>query len=810
MTFLPQELKHALRRLAKSPGFALIAVATIAIVLGVNTAIFGLLDALLLRPLPYKDPQRLVHVWESIRKTDRGAVAYLNFEDLSRESHSFSSLAAWGDIEADVSGSSNAERILGEIVTAGYFSTLGLHPSVGRDFTNDDDLGHPAVILSHGLWQSRFGSDPDVIGRTLNLSGSSFTVIGVMPAGFRGYSGTAAFWVPIVTHPLIYPAVAKFDFVHTRDIHWVHVLARLRDGVTPASAAAEIQAIGDRLAQAYPNDNRDRSFAMAPAQQDWARHLKPAILALLVAVTLVLLVACANLTNLFLVRLARRERELAVRLALGATQSNLFKLLLYETTAIAVLGALGALGLFAATKDVLLYAIPMELPSFAALRLDSHVLLFTGATLLLTIISITLLPAWQLSGRSPLQALTAAGSRSETGDRRRTRNLIAAAEIAFSVLLTIGAGLLIKSLWRLQNVDPGFQPDNLVTLRFDLPNRGYSDTSRLAVGEQIAESAKTMPGIESAAVTAIDPFVWPGLNRSFTPENHANVGSPQNFYEDEITPGYFHTMGIPLVSGRDFTANDNEKSPATVIVSQSFAQRFWPGENALGKHVRLGGETSTNPWATIIGIAGNAQIEDLHTDKSELAILYVPLRRSDAIISLSLVVRSKTNAADTLSAMRAMLQRFDPNIPVYSESTLRARLAGEAASARSYAILMVAFGSIAISLALMGVYGVFAYSVAQRTREIGIRVALGAQRSAVLGMISAQALRIALAGAAAGVLGAVAFTRLMKSVLFEVSAYDPIVFIGATSLLIAATLAAGFLPARRAATIDPVEALRDE
>ena len=810
MMLLPRDLKHAIRRLAKTPGFTVVAITTIAIVLGINTAVFGLLDALLLRPLPYRNPQQLVHIWESIRQTDRGGTAVANFIDLERESHSFSSLAAWSTIEADVTGGTQAERLFGEIVTSGYFNTLDVHPGIGRDFNADDDLGHPAVILSHALWQDRFGSDPAILGRTMNLSGSVFTVVGVMPRGFRGYSGTADFWAPVATHGLIYPAVANIDFVHTRDIHWVRVLGRLKDGVTPQSANAEVQAIGDRLALAYPNDNRDRSFALAPAQQDWSRRFKPAMLALLVAVALVLLVACANLTNLFLVRLARRERELAVRLALGATPAKLFKLILYETALIVVAGGLCALALFNASRNLLHLALPLQLPPFAVLRLDTHVLIFTILTLLITVSSITVLPAWQLASHSPHHVLSAAGSRTDTGGHRRTRDFIAAAEIAFSVLLTIGAGLLIKSLWQLQNVDPGFQADNLVTLRFDVPNESYQAEARLLLAERIADRARALPGVESATVTAVDPFIWPGLNRAFTPQDRPTVASPQNFYEDEVTPGYFHTMGLPLLAGRDFTAHDDLHSPETIIVSQSFARRFWPGENAIGKHVRLGGATSTRQWATIVGIVGDAQIEDLHVDKSDLAIMYAPLQRSEAIIGLSLVVRSITDGPTMIATLRDMLQRFDPNMPVYSEATLRQRLLAETDAARSYAILVASFGTIALVLALMGVYGVFAYSVAQRTREIGIRVALGAQRSAVLRMINTQALRIALAGATVGLVAAFGLTRLMASMLFKVQVYDPVVFLSSITLLIAAALAAGYLPARRAASIDPVEALRDE
>lgn len=319
------DVRHAARRLLKTPGFTVLSVVTIALVVGVNTAVFSLVDALLLRPLPYRDAPRIVRLWERIRQTGRGGVAFPNFVDLQKESQSFVDLAAWSSIETDVVARNHADRILGENVSPAYFRVLGISPVQGREFTSQDDIGHPAVIISHGLWQGRFGSDPNIFGRTIDLSGTPFTIVGIMPPGFHGYSGTAQLWVPVTTHDVIYPQVARFDFVHSRDIHWIGVIGRLRDGVSPSGAAAEVKTIGDRLSQAYPHENRDRTFALAPAQQDLARNYKPALIAMLGAVGLVLLIACANISNLFLIRLSRRERELAVRLALGATRAKLFR-----------------------------------------------------------------------------------------------------------------------------------------------------------------------------------------------------------------------------------------------------------------------------------------------------------------------------------------------------------------------------------------------------------------------------------------------------------------------------------------------------
>lgn len=800
-------MRHAIRRLARTPGFTILCVLTVAPAVGVNTAVFSLVDALLLRPLPYVDSHRLVNLWESIRQSGRGGVAFPNFLDLERQSQSFSDLAAWSSIEADVTDHGHADRLLGENVSPAYFRVLGAAPALGREFTAQDDLGHPTVILSHGLWQTRFGSDSNVLGRKLNLSGSQFTVVGVMPAGFHGYSGTAQLWVPIATHDLIYPQVARFDFVHSRDIHWVRVMGKLRDGVRAATAAAEVKAIGDRLSQAYPRENHERSFNLAPAQQDLARNYKPALIALLAAVGLVLLIAAANLSNLFLIRLSRRERELAVRLALGAKRTNLFGLVLSETALVVSAGAIAGVALFFFSRELLVSILPLNFPSFASPQLDLRLVAYTIAAVLFTVVAMTVLPVWQLSQRDPQSAL-ATGGRSEVAGQHRSRAALAIVEVALSVTLTIGAGLVLKSLWQLEKVDPGFRPDHLVTLRFDVPNGRYEGDARLALGDAVAERIRRVPGVESAAVTSVDPFVWPGLNRGFTPEGQQEVTSPQNFYNDEITPGYFHTIGIPQITGREFTAHDDTNSPAVAIVSRSFARRIWPGKDAIGKRVKFGGPKAT--WMTVVGIVGDAQVEDLHQVKSDLAIIYTPLRRSEAIISLSVLARTQGDPDLLLPSVRETLQQFDPDMPVYSTATMEQRLAGESVAERSYAILMAVFGTIAVALALIGVYGVFAFNVAQRVREIGIRMALGAQRGQIAELITKQAAVVAAIGVLAGLAAAFGLTRFMASVLFQVNTHDAVIFGGVSVLLAVVATATGYLPARRAASIDPLEALRQE
>jgi putative ABC transport system permease protein len=777
---------------------------TIAIGIGANVAIFTVVSALLLRPLPYAQPQQLVNVWESIRDGGRGAVAYPNYLDLKSQNDVFSQSAAWSDIEADIAGSAHAERLLGENVSPSYFAVLGIKPALGR-FFNEQDSRAPMVIISDALWKSRFDGAADAVGRALNVNGSSFTVIGVAPTGFVGLSGTAQIWAPIETHDLIYPQVARFDFLHSRDVHWVRVIARLKPGVSVQAASTELKSIGDRLAAAYPNENHERSLALASTHQDFVKHYRAGAIALMCAVGFVLLVACANVANLLLARIARREREFATRIALGASTSDLVGHVFGETLVLVASGGVAGVALFAATRTLLPALLPISLPAFANVQFDWRVLVFAIACVVATAALVTILASQQLMRRHPAQALHGQGVGASV-QQSRTRAIIVIAEVALAVMLCTGAGLMTKSLWRLQQVDTGFQSDHLLTLRFDPPNGKYEGPARLAIGEQIAERAAAVPGVKSAAATAVDPFVWPGLNRGYLPEAREEVTSPDNFFYEEITPGYFRTMGIPLLQGRDFTGHDDLHAPGVAVVSRSFAQRTWQTSDVLGKHIKFGGADGN--WLTIVGVADDAQIDDLHQDRHDLAIVYVPLLRSEAIVGLSLIARTKTDPATMIDTLRSEIQRFDPDMPVYSTATLEDRLAGQRGTARAYAQLTSSFAFIAAGLAILGVYGVLAFSVAQRSREIGVRIALGAQREQVLSLVLRSAGKLIAIGLAVGVVAAAIMTRYLASLLYRVAPLDLAVFTIVVLLLGAAGLCAGFIPAHRAATIEPVEALR--
>jgi len=801
------DLRYALRTLRRNPGFTLAAVLTLALGIGANTAIFSVVDAYLLRPLPYRAPERLVSLWESTQEGGRGGVAMANYQDWLGQSTAFESLAAWSPTQIDIKLSGETERVQGELATPNYLSLLGVTPQLGRDFGMREEAPHPVVIVSNALWRGRMGGHADVIGRTMLLGGTLFTVIGVLPAEFQGLSGQAQVLVPIAAFNFMNPQLAAMDFPHSRDVHFMRGIGRLRSGVSVQMAAAEMKAIGDRLAAQYPNKNRNRSVALAPAQADMVRNVKRALRALFVAVGLVLLVACANVANLLLVRLSRRRREFAVRTALGARHWHLLRQLWGETLVLSTAGAALGLALFPAVRSSLSVFLPLDLPKFTAARFDARLLLFALGVTLLTGGVLAFLPMLQLHNGRPESQLIS-GSRG--GDGRslaRARALLATSEVALAVVLTVGAGLTIKSLWQLLHADPGFHADHLVILRFDVPDGKYQGAAQHSLPEHLADEVRGLPGVERAAVTTADMLIWPGINRGFQIEGQERSTNQFDVYHEQIIPGYFRTLGIPLLQGRDFTPNDDQHSQPVVIVSQAFARRYLSGQDPVGKRMRYG---DGSKWYTIVGVVGDALVEDVHRDKSQVGIFCSPLRRADSLISLTLMARTQLPASEMLPTLRGKLQRLDPDFVIYNVATVEQRIDQSAAGTRSFTVLMAIFGAVAIALALIGTYGVIAYSVTQRTRELGIRVALGAQRGDILRLVTGQGARIAAAGLLIGFTASLALTRFMASLLFNVRTRDPLVFGTITVLVGLAAIVASYIPARRAARLDPVVALRCE
>jgi len=768
-------------------------------------AIFSLVDAYLLRPLPYNDPDRLVVLWESTQ-TGRGAVAPANYQDWVRQSSSFAALAAWSPSEVDLKSGDRSERAQGEIVTPNYFALLGVSPQLGRDFGPDEEKPSSAVIVSDHFWRSRMGRSASAIGSRIELGGSAFTVIGVMPRGFAGLSGQAEIWTPIANYNLVYPELAQFDFPHSRDVHFMRGLGRLKTGVTLQAAAAEMKSIGERLATQYPNEDRGRGIALAHAQADMARDVKPALQDLLAAVVLVLLVACANVANLVLVRLSRRRHEIVVRIALGARRQHLLRYLWSETVIISVIGTGLGLALFAAIRNSWQRFLPLELPKFAATRFDGRLLMFSLGVTVLTAGVLAVFPLIQFSRRSGMQPQMSSGTRaSESQSVSKTRTVLAIAEIALATVLTAGAGLMIRSLWQLQHADLGFRSDHLITMRFDIPPKKYSGKALYALPERLSEQVESLPGVQSAAVASGDLLVWPGINRGFEIEGHEPYQNQFNTYFEDITPGYFRTLGIPILEGRDFTAADDQP---VMIVSRAFSKRYLPGQDPIGKRIRIGGPKSA--WRIIVGLVGDAQIDDVHHDKSEVAVFYSPIRIAEVMGGGSLLVRTAAAPLGVLPTVRNHLLQLDHDFTIYSVATLQERISENAAGTSAFTWLMAMFGIIAVGLALLGTYGVIAYSVAQRTREIGIRMALGARPRDITRLVSGQGLNVILIGLSIGIALSLSLMRFLGTMLFKVQTRDPLVLVTITALVGLAGFVAIYIPARRAAASDSVVALRTE
>ena len=815
MGTLWQDLRYGLRMLAKSPGFTAVAVLTLALGIGANTAIFSVVKAVLLHSLPFKNPDRLVYLRNTVAGERSNPLSYPDYLDLRAQSHSFSEMAACADAEFILSGKEESERIFGEQATDSYFPLLGVAAIKGRTFLPEESatpMTHPVAVIGYGLWQRRFGSDPDILGKQVRLNNANFTIVGVAPRGFRGFTDTAEVWIPVVMHDAAWPQTAKFDFVHSRDVHWIKVLAALAPAVSLEQARPEMATIGVQLAKAYPNEDKDRGVAIQSAKEVFTGDFRAPLLVLLAAVGFVLLIACANVANLLLTRLASRQREISIRLALGAGRGRLLRQFLTEALLLSVAGALAGFLLAAWGLDLLVSILPVSFPSFTRIHLDGGVLAFTSLLMLGTAVLLGVLPAFG-AGRENLQDALKEGAKGTAGRHgRRLGGLLVVSEVALALLLLAGAGLLLKSLGRLLEANPGFRPDHLLTLRFYVPDRKYDGDGRNRFGPELAQKIAALPGVESAAVTFIDPFKWGGFSRGFTLEGHAPTPTEDQdatTYQ-ESGPGYFQTMGVPILAGRDFTMRDTLDAPRVVIVSESFARRFWPGENPIGKRIHYGPLPSKYPWMEVVGEVGNLKFNSLRDDPQAERVFYGPLLQSEVIMNMSLIVRTRPAPELMIPALRDAIQKMDSDIPVYNVATLDERMREDSAETRSYALLLAFFAGLAVALAAVGIYGVMAFAVEQRTHEIGIRMTLGAQPQGVLRMVVGDGLYLAGLGLAAGLAAAFALTRLMAGLLYGVSATDPATFAAVALLLAGVAVAACWIPARRAMRVDPIVALRYE
>lgn len=810
MDKLLQDIGFGFRVLQRNAGFTLVASLALALGIGASSAIFSVVDAVLLRPLPYQDPERLVWVWEKSPKGLRGNVASANFVDWHDQSTVFEGICATAYATFILSGSDQPEQFSGSRVSVDFFETLGVEPFLGRTFVAEE--GEPGrdkvVVLSHDLWQSRFGSDPDLIGQPLTLNDERFTVVGVLPPGFRFRSERYQVWAPF--------AVDRSTV--TRNFRYLKVVARLKPGVGIEQAGAEMETIAAQIAEAYPKAQKDRSVYIEPLQQWLVRpELRESLFVLFGAVGFLLLIACVNVSNLLLVRATSRQREIAIRCSLGAGRMRLIRQLLTESLILAFLGGgLAVLMTYGFVKAFPFIFPAVSLPAAARLEVDSRVLLFTLVVALLTTIFFGLAPAWQASRTKPISFLKEGGhALTGVASGHRFRRALVVAEVALALVLLTGAGLMMKSLLRIYEVDPGIRPQNVLTMDINLSGTKYSDAPRiLAFYREALRRIEALPGVRSAGITTTLPLQGSRLAFPIEVEGAlegSSRGSAPCF--QQVSPGYFSAVGIQLLQGRLFAAGDNENAARVAIVNKRFAKRFFPDGEVLGRTFKAPSrsphKTELGPpetW-TIVGVIKNVQAYGLLDDQTVEVYLPYPQNVPSFV---ALAVRTESEPRGLERQVREAILSVDRDQPVTQVATMEELVARSASQPEFRSRLLGLLASLALILATLGIYGVMSYSVAERTHEIGIRVALGAQRGEILRFVLSQALTTTFLGIGIGVAAALGLTRLISSVLYGVTPTDPLTFVAVVTVLTVVAGLASYLPARRASKVDPIVALRYE
>ncbi len=812
MDTLIQDLRFAFRTLLKSPGFTLVAVLTLALGIGANTAIFSVIDAVLLRPLPYAEPDRLVdvnHFYPSLNNL-RAGVSVPGFRDYSARTDLFEHAAVETSRSMNLTGVGEPELVDVVMVSGEFFPTLGVGAALGRTLRPDEAQAgrHHVLVLSDGYWRRKFGGDRTVIGRTLRLSDEDYEIVGVMPPAFRDFFDRSAdLWSPVVFQPV--------DFGDDRRTNENFAfIGRLAPGVTEPRAQAEMHTLAQRLKAAFTSSYpRDWDLQVTSLNDEARGGLRRSLLVLLGAVGFVLLIACANVANLQLARIAARSRELAVRVALGASPTRLTRQLLTESVLLALAG--GALGSLLAAWGVpaLLVLSPRNLPDAAAVRPDAAVLAFTLGVSLLAGLLFGAIPALHLA-RADVHESLKEGGRGAVGDRRslRLRRSLVVTTVALALTLLAGAGLLIRSFSRLVGVDPGFQPDHLLTFGVSLPAGQYpNDTVQGAVLERIGAALARVPGVVAAGGTSNIPFGGNWSSASFNVEGYQPpTGTPQPWGDMRaVTTSYLPAIRVPLKAGRQFTEADRLGGAPVCIVDEALVRRYWPNTDPIGKRITFNRLTDPSPrWITVVGVVGHILHTGLDDERGRVQV-YFPISQI-ALPGLGFVVRTSGDPAAALPAMRAAVASVDPDLPLAAVSTMDDLITRTMGPRRFAVLLLGAFAALAVVLAMVGLYGVMSYTVTQRTRELGVRLALGADVPEVLGLVLRQGVWLSLLGVGIGLVAALALTRVMKSMLFGVGTTDPMTFIAVPVALVAVAFFASYFPARRATKVDPVEALRSE
>ena len=803
MDNLIQDLRFGLRLLRKNPGFTAVAVFTLALSIGANAAIFDVVNAVLLKPLPYNEPDRIVRVFESHPRRPTFPISPANFLDYRERNDVFEDFATFARRDLDLSVNGRPERLAGMAVSHGFFHLLGFEPELGRALLPADEIkgNEHVAIISHALWERSFGKDASIIGAPVTLSGLSFTIVGVMGPGLQHvggdyhslpHGGGVDVWWPLTMDPTV------------RTSHFLNAIARIKPGITRDQAEAGMNVIAMQLEEQHPED-KDWRIRLVPLRDEIVGGAQTMLLILFGAAGFVLLIACVNIANLLLSTATTRQKEIAVRTALGAGRFRLIRQMMTESLLIAALGGVAGLLVAKWGIEALVALSPKQIPRMHMVSLDWRTFAFTLTAALLTGALFGLAPALQISNVNLNESLKEGGRGTSVGSRHnRLRGLLVIAEVSLAFVLLIGAGLLMRTFFYLQKVDPGFNPEKVLTASIDLPGARYaSGKEASAFYRELMSRLAALPGVKGAAGTSDLPWTGYDENTSFGIEG-------RQFSDDEYpsaqyhfaTPEYFRTLGIPLLAGRFFTDADDADAPRVIVINKSMADRYWPDDDAVGKKVRLWGATRS-----IAGIIG-----DLKDSPGELRAkpgFFFPIAQQ-AQSSLILALRTQGDPMSLLAAMRTEIAALDRDLPLSDVKTLEQVASSAVARTRFTMLLLSVFAGVALLLAAVGIYGVISYSVTQRTHEIGIRVALGAQRRDVIGLVARQGMGLTLAGLGAGFTAALALTRVMSSLLFGVSATDPITFAGIALLLICVALGACFVPARRATKMDPMVALRHE
>ena len=811
-----QDIRFGARMLLKNPGVTAIAVLTLALAIGANTAIFSVVNAVLLRPLPYRNPDRLVSLWAKVPEHGRWRTTPANFFDWKKQNTVFEDVAAFGTWTMTLTGDGEPEQLLGTRVSSGYFSVVGVEPMLGRSFANEEyEPGKgQVVILGHAFWQRRYAGDRAIVGKSITLNDNPYVVIGVMPPGIYPARPTPSgrisferneeqFWTPMSFSP---------QWAAVRTAHVLGALARLKPGVTVAQAQAEMDTIAGRLSQEYPVI-KGEGIIVNPFMNEVSGDVKPALVVLLSAVLMVLLIACANVAGLLLAQHTGRTKEIAIRAALGAGRGRLLRQFLVEGLLLSVCGAVAGIALAKFGLAAMMALISSRIPRIDQAHLDLRVLGFTLGLSLLTCLIFALAPALH-AVRPQLQATLEQGSRTSrlSFGRQRLRQALVVFQVSAAVMLIISAGLLIMSFWRLQQVDPGFKPDRVISFSLTLPQSKYGDNARInGFYNQLIEKLSSVPGVQSASIGYDHPLET-NWTDAFAIEGRPQGQEPVSASFNPVSTEYFRTVGSGLLEGREFTGRDDQEHPGVTIVNEAFARRYFPNEKALGRRLRLSAPArmwgnQRFEWFEIVGISRNVKSAGLKVETEPA--YYVPATQAPQPDMLVLV-RTQGDPVALVPSLRQAVWAIDPNQPIADIKTLNQIVSDSVGQTRLNMILMGAFGGLALLLAAVGIYGLLSYAVTQRTQELGIRMALGAQVKDVLRLVLKQGMGLALLGEGIGLVAAYASTRVLRGLLFGVTPTDPIVFIAVFQLLALVALLACYLPARRATKVDPLVALRYE